>query len=113
MPIYEYRCRVCNKKSSLFFQIINEQPEAVCSHCGSRDMQRLISSFAYHKSAQSIAEELGPPPEHPTLDYYKDPRVIGRWAEKRMEEFGVEMPKEVKEQIQAAREGEVPKDLDI
>jgi hypothetical protein len=44
----------------------------------------------------------------PTLDYYKDPRNIGRWAETRTKELGVEMPSQVQEMIQAAREGEMP-----
>jgi hypothetical protein len=45
---------------------------------------------------------------HPSPDYYKDPRNIGRWAEKRFQQMGVEMPSKVQEMIQAAREGELP-----
>lgn len=44
-------------------------------------------------------------------EYYKDPRNIGRWAEKRFQDMGMEMPDNVKETIQAAREGELPKPL--
>jgi len=43
--------------------------------------------------------------------YYKDPRNIGRWAEKRFQDMGIEMPSSVQETIQAAREGELPKPL--
>lgn len=72
---------------------------------------RAVSSFAYHKSMATIHEESGEPQMFPTMDYYKDPRNIGRWAEKRFAEMGTEMPAQVKEQIQAAREGELPESL--
>ena len=71
-------------------------------------MARLIGSFAYHKSVQTIHEESGPPTMHPGNDYYKDPRNIGRWAEKRFAEMGEEMPDSIKTMVQAAREGEMP-----
>ena len=47
----------------------------------------------------------------PGPEYYKDPRNIGRWTEKRFKEMGMEMPTEIKEEIQAAREGELPESL--
>jgi hypothetical protein len=47
----------------------------------------------------------------PGLDYYKDPRNIGRWAEKRFNEMSIEMPPQLREEIQAAREGELPESL--
>jgi hypothetical protein len=76
-------------------------------------MRRLVSPFAYHKSLATVHEESGPPPKFPTLDYYKDPRNIGRYVEERFKEWGMELPKSVKEQIQAAREGELPKELGL
>lgn len=74
-------------------------------------MQRAISTFAYHRSLQTIHEESGPPPQFPNLDYYKDPRNIGRYAEESFMKYGLEMPDAVKESIQAAREGELPKEI--
>ena len=107
MPIYEFRCQECQQKSS--FLVRGSSPGALrCPACGSAHLTRIISSFAYHKSEQTRLEEAGEPPMSPTLDYYKDPRNIGRWAEKRTKELGVEMPSQVQEMIQAAREGEMP-----
>lgn len=79
----------------------------VCPTCGSRELVRLVSSFAYHKSMSTIYEESGEP-DRAGPDYYKDPRNIGRWTEKRFREMGVEVPSQVEEMIQAAREGEMP-----
>ncbi len=47
----------------------------------------------------------------PSSDYYKDPRNIGRWTEKKFQDMGMEMPSEIQQQIQAAREGELPESL--
>ena len=82
-----------------------------CAACGSTDLVRVISRFAYHKSTQTIWEESGEPDRSPGLDYYKDPRNIGRSTEKRFKELGLDMPDSINQQIQAAREGELPESI--
>jgi len=82
----------------------------ICPDCGKKELTRLISSFAYHKSLSSIHDESGNP-EIAGPDYYNDPRNIGRWTEKRFKEMGLEMPSHVDEMIQAAREGEMPESV--
>ena len=111
MPIYEFLCPKCNTKSSILLRSMAESFTAECPTCGSSDLTRVISSFAYHKSVKTIHEEAGEPQRFPGPDYYKDPRNIGRWAEKRFDELGVEMPRQAQEMIQAAREGEMPESL--
>ena len=107
MPIYEFRCNRCQGRTSLFVRTITESLSPRCPACGSEDMARLVSGFAYHKSLQTIHEESGEP-NSPGVDYYQDPRNIGRWAEKKFQEMGMEMPSQLQETIQAAREGELP-----
>ena len=85
--------------------------DARCSACGSNDLVRVISRFAYHKSTQTIWEESGEPDRSPGLDYYKDPRNIGRSTEKKFKELGMDMPDSINKQIQAAREGELPESI--
>jgi len=70
-----------------------------------------MSTFAYHRSVKDIHEEAGEPTLLPKPDFYKDPRNVGRWTEKRFKELGLDMPAEIKEEIQAAREGELPDSL--
>jgi hypothetical protein len=67
-----------------------------------------MSSFAYHRSANDVLEEAGEPTLTPRHDYYKDPRNVGRWTEKRFKQLGLDVPPEINRQIQAAREGEPP-----
>ncbi|MBI2854806.1 MAG: hypothetical protein HYX87_07815 [Chloroflexi bacterium] len=108
MPIYEFRCRACGKKSTFLTRSVNQPLRPVCSYCDGSDMERLIGSFAYHKSMQTIHEESGEPTMNAGPEYYKDPRNIGRWTEKRFKEMGHEMPDSIKTMIQVAREGEMP-----
>jgi putative FmdB family regulatory protein len=110
MPVYEYRCASCQKKSSFFVKSISDPLLPVCPSCGSRELNRLISSFAYHKSLATIHEESGDP-DKPGADYYNDPRNIGRWTEKKFQDMGMEMPSQVQDMIQAARDGQMPESV--
>jgi putative FmdB family regulatory protein len=119
MPIYEFRCDSCRRKLSLFVRSITDSLAPQCPHCGSRELVRVISSFSHHKSGQTRLEQADPPQAYGGPDYYKDPRNIGRWAEHRLKELGMDMRSEeyrntfseVREMIDAAREGEMPEPL--
>jgi len=107
MPVYEFSCNSCHRRASFLVRKIGEPLSPVCPACGSQELTRILSSFAYHKSLSTIHEESGSP-DSSGPDYYKDPRNIGRWTEKKFKEMGMEIPSEVQETIQAAREGELP-----
>jgi len=47
------------------------------------------------------------------MDYYRDPRNIGRNVEESFSRYGVEIPKSVRESIDAARDGHLPQGIDI
>jgi putative FmdB family regulatory protein len=106
MPIYEYTCADCRRLTSVFTKSMGAEKKPVCQHCGGKKLSRALSKFAYHKSEQRILEEYGSEPR--SLEDYKDPRQIGRWAERKFEEYGMEMPDKAREMIDAAREGELP-----
>jgi putative FmdB family regulatory protein len=106
MPIYEYKCRDCGRLNSVFTKSVSAPVDTKCEGCGSRKLERALSRFAYHKSEADILRDYGAEPKR--LEDYKDPRQIGRWAERKFAEYGIEMPKEAREMIDAAREGELP-----
>jgi len=60
---------------------------------------------------KTVWEESGEPTMHPGENYYKDPRNIGHWVEKKFQDMGQELPSQIQEQIQAAREGVLPEPL--
>ena len=49
MPIYEYHCQNCNKIASVLFRSFSEVGEAICPHCSSNQLNRLMSRFTIGK----------------------------------------------------------------
>jgi putative FmdB family regulatory protein len=45
MPIYEYACDACGKKTEVI-QGMNEKPLKVCPHCGEKKLKKLMSAPA-------------------------------------------------------------------
>jgi putative FmdB family regulatory protein len=45
MPIYEYACDACGKKTEVI-QGMRERPLRVCPHCGERKLKKLMSAPA-------------------------------------------------------------------
>lgn len=105
MPIYEFVCQNCHKRLGFLVRDISAPFATKCSFCGNANLSRAISSFTCHKSLKTVWEESGEPTIHPSEDYYKDPRNIGRWVEKKFQDLGQELPSQIQEKIQEAREG--------
>jgi putative FmdB family regulatory protein len=105
MPIYEYTCASCRRLTSAFVRDASKESPPACQHCGGKT-SRALSRFAYHKSASRVLDEHGASPR--SMDDYKDPRQIGRWVEKKFDEYGMDIPQPAREMIDAAREGELP-----
>ena len=54
MPLYDYRCKKCDKTSELLIRSSSATP--TCPHCGSEDMEKLVSApAAPGKSAGLLA----------------------------------------------------------
>jgi len=45
VPIYEYRCEACGKRSSTLLGSYGS-PDPPCPHCGKLALRRLVSTFA-------------------------------------------------------------------
>ena len=112
MPIYEYRCGSCGKVSSFFTRSINTPLEPSCSHCQSPEIQRRMSSFVMGKTTQSAQGSYGAGPGPDSPEYYSDPHNIGRHLEEGFRRFGMDIPQSMRDTIDAAREGELPKGTD-
>lgn len=51
MPLYEYRCTACGKRSSALVQTWSS-PDPACPHCGKPELRRLVSTFATVRSEE-------------------------------------------------------------
>jgi putative FmdB family regulatory protein len=58
MPIYEYRCEACGKRSSALLGSYSSADPA-CPHCGKKRLRRLVSSFATVRSEEGGDDDFG------------------------------------------------------
>ncbi len=58
MPIYEYRCDDCGKRSSALLSSYSS-PDPACPHCGKHGLHRLVSTFATVSSGDGGGDDFG------------------------------------------------------
>jgi len=46
MPIFSYICKDCNEKFDLFIQGRKTDDKLVCTKCGSKNIQKVFSTFS-------------------------------------------------------------------
>jgi putative FmdB family regulatory protein len=90
MPIYEYECAKCHRRTSVLTMRISEKVDAVCQHCGSAKLARLMSRFAMPKSEEARMEALSDPAMFGDLDE-NDPKSAARVMRRLGKEMGDEM----------------------
>jgi len=56
VPIYEYRCEACGKRSSSLLSSYSS-PDPACPHCGKPALHRLVSTFATIGSGDGGGED--------------------------------------------------------
>jgi putative FmdB family regulatory protein len=59
VPIYEYQCEDCQKRSTIFFATFSAAKDAACEHCGSTHLRRLISLVAAVRAREDSGADLG------------------------------------------------------
>lgn len=69
----------------------------------------MVSKVARLKTEQDVLDAYG---DGSGGEGIQDPRQIGRWVEKRFEDYGMEIPSETRDAIDRARSGELPKAID-
>lgn len=111
MPIYEYRCAACQRRSSLFYQSFSaaERAEPHCEHCGSAELSRLVSRVAFLKSEESRLDDLASDAALADVDE-NDPRSIARWARRMGEQMGEDVGDDFREMVDQLEAGDMPDD---
>jgi putative FmdB family regulatory protein len=109
MPIYEYRCAACNRRSSIFVRSMSTSVRPKCEHCGSVKLSRLMSKFAVRKgtAGSDDLDDLGGTDD---VDE-NDPRSVARWARRMREESGEDLGPEFDQMIDRIEAGESPEDV--
>ena len=96
MPIYEYLCSDCRKRSTLLVLSLASSTPPACKHCGSQSVDRLLSRFSSPKSEEARLESLSDLDNLDGLDE-NDPESVSRF----MKHMGDEMGEDVEQDVEA------------
>jgi putative FmdB family regulatory protein len=109
MPVYEYRCAACRRRSSQFFRTFAAVATPACPHCGAppEQMTKLISRVAVMKSEESRLDDLADPSMFADVDE-NDPRSVARWARKLGQQLGDDLPEDYGEMVDQLESGDLP-----
>ena len=113
MPIYEYRCAQCGRRSQHLFLTFSAAAAAApaCPYCRGTELRRLVSRFATLKSEDARLEDLADPGSLGDIDE-NDPRSVARWARKLGQQMGEDLPPEFDEMVDRMEHGEMPDELE-
>jgi putative FmdB family regulatory protein len=102
MPIFEFRCRQCGRKTTALVMSRERVGEVRCRSCGGADLEKLYSRFATPKSEEARLEALA---DSSTLGDFdeNDPASMARM----MKRMGREMGEDFGEGIDEAMEEEL------
>lgn len=98
MPIYEFECRACHRKTTALVMSRARIGEVRCRKCGSSDLERLFSRFATPRSEDSRLESLGDPASMGGVDE-NDPKSVARFMKKMGEEMGEDFTDDVDQAV--------------
>jgi putative FmdB family regulatory protein len=87
MPIYEYRCRKCNRKSEVITFRVSEDVSPTCNHCGSELTERIPSRVRVRLSEETRMERMTDPSRFSGLDE-NDPKSMARFMKSMSQEMG-------------------------
>jgi putative FmdB family regulatory protein len=90
MPIYEFRCRACGRKTTALVMVRDRIGEVRCRACGAADLERLWSRFATVKSDEARMDALADPSSLGDVDE-QDPRSMMRWMKRMGQEMGEDL----------------------
>jgi putative FmdB family regulatory protein len=103
MPIYEYRCKDCRKKSAFLTLSVKAKLDPKCRHCGSQNLEKLVSRVAIFRSEESRLENMADPSKLGGLDE-NDPKSVARWMKKMGKEMGEDLGDDFDQEIEQATE---------
>ncbi len=110
MPIYEFHCNRCRRRTSVFTRSIGAPATAVCELCGSADLSRLMSRVAVLRPdsdglpSNFDESSLGDIDEN-------DPRSVARWVRKMSRDMGEPLEPEMEADLERMEAGEMPDDF--
>ncbi len=104
MPIYEFECRNCHRKTTALVRSRERVGEVRCRVCGGADLEKLYSRFASPKSEDARLESLTDPSAMGGVDE-NDPKSVARFMRKMGREMGEDFGEDLDQAIEDERAG--------
>ena len=111
MPIYEYGCKDCRRKTTVFLRSFSAKPQSlVCDSCGSSNLVRFFSRVAIVKSEDARLEQMADPSNWGDVDE-NDPKSMAKFMRKMQGQLGEDLGPDMDEAIDRLEQGEMPDDI--
>jgi len=104
MPIYEFECLDCHRKTTALVMVRERINEVRCKKCGSANLEKLFSRFAMPKSEESRLESLADPSAMGDIDE-NDPASVARFMKKMGREMGEDLGEDIDQAIEEEMAG--------
>ena len=98
MPLYEYRCKECRRRSTVLVRSIVSTPEPSCEHCGGGNLTRIISKVSFHRSWGDSLNWV-PDSGYPEGADQDDSRQMAQYMRRMQKEMGEEVTPEFEEML--------------
>jgi putative FmdB family regulatory protein len=108
VPIYEFRCSACRKRTSVFVRSVTSVARPACEHCGSKKTERVFSRVAVLRGDDGMdraESSLGDVDEN-------DPRSVAKWVRKMSREMGEPLDADMQTELERLESGETADDPD-
>jgi putative FmdB family regulatory protein len=109
MPVYEYRCAKCRRKTSVFVRGFTVSGPVTCEHCGSQETARAFSTFAVGKSSQPDLQKMAD--DLSTINP-NDPRSMARAMREANADTDLPPDAAFDDMLERMDRGEVPDDFE-
>ena len=109
MPLYEYLCLDCKKRSTILVLSLAHQAPAACTHCTSARVERLLSRFASPKSEETRLNASLDLNNLAGLDE-NDPKSMARFMKKIGTEMGEDLGDDLSEAMESDDAGSIGPD---
>lgn len=112
MPVYDFRCRDCSKKFSVFLSYDQyDRHETVCPACQSSRIERIIRKVPVTRGDRGRLASMASEENLASLD--SDPRSLGRMMRDMKNEVGAQdLPGEFDEVVDRLEKGQSPDEIE-
>ena len=105
MPIYEFECLDCHRKTTALVLSRVRIAEVRCKRCGGARLEKQFSRFATPKSEDARMDALADPSTMGDIDE-NDPKSMARWMKRMGKELGEDMGEDIDAMVDEAMEEE-------